>query len=32
MRAALDSRYGEAVGSRAVDDLLKKLQGEAGTG
>ena len=28
MRAALDARYGEAVGSRAVDDLLKKLQDE----
>lgn len=29
MRAALDARYGEAVGSRAVDDLIKKLQDEA---
>lgn len=29
MRAALDVRYGEAVGSRAVDDLIKKLQDEA---
>jgi hypothetical protein len=29
MRAALDDRYGEAVGSRAVDDLLKRLQDEA---
>lgn len=29
MRAALDARYGEAVGSRAVDDLLKKLQGDS---
>ena len=28
MRAALDARYGEAVGSRAVDDLIKKLQDE----
>ena len=26
MRAALDARYGEAVGSRAVEDLIKKLQ------
>ena len=26
MRAALDERYGEAVGSRAVDDLIRKLQ------
>lgn len=26
MRAALDARYGEAVGSRAVDDLIKKLR------
>ena len=26
MRAALDARYGEAVGSRAVDDLIKKMQ------
>lgn len=26
MRDALDVRYGEAVGSRAVDDLIKKLQ------
>lgn len=29
MRAALDDRYGETVGSRAVDDLLKRLQDEA---
>ena len=28
MRAALDDRYGETVGSRAVDDLLKRLQDE----
>lgn len=28
MRAALDSRYGGAVGSRAVDDLLKSLEDE----
>ena len=28
MRAALDERYGETVGSRAVDDLLKRLQDE----
>ena len=28
MRAALDERYGESVGSRAVDDLLKRLQDE----
>jgi len=28
MRAALDARYGEAVGSKAVDDLIKKLQDE----
>ena len=26
MRSALDQRYGEAVGSKAVDDLIKKLQ------
>lgn len=26
MRAALDARYGESVGSRAVDDLIKRLQ------
>ena len=29
MRKALDDRYGEAVGSRAVDDLVKRLQDEA---
>ncbi|NND04662.1 MAG: hypothetical protein HKN91_17950 [Acidimicrobiia bacterium] len=29
MRAALDARYGEAVGSKAVDDLIKKLQDES---
>lgn len=29
MRAALDQRYGEAVGSRAVDDLIKKLQDDS---
>jgi len=28
MRAALDARYGGAVGSRAVDDLLKSLEDE----
>ncbi|MFC2176828.1 hypothetical protein ACFLRH_00260 [Actinomycetota bacterium] len=28
MRAALDERYGGAVGSRAVDDLLKSLEDE----
>ena len=28
MREALDARYGESVGSRAVDDLLKRLQDE----
>lgn len=29
MRAALDARYGEAVGSRAVDDLIRRLQDES---
>ena len=29
MRKALDDRYGESVGSRAVDDLLKRLQDES---
>ncbi len=28
MRAALDTRYGGTVGSRAVDDLLKSLEDE----
>lgn len=29
MRSALDARYGETVGSRAVDDLIKRLQDES---
>ena len=29
MRDALDARYGEAVGSRAVDPLLKSIEDEA---
>ena len=28
MRTALDERYGKAVGSRAVEDLLKSLEDE----
>jgi hypothetical protein len=28
MRAALDERYGKAVGSRAVEDFLKSLEDE----
>ncbi|MEA2000715.1 MAG: hypothetical protein U9N84_02320 [Actinomycetota bacterium] len=28
MRAMLDERYGEAVGNRAVDDLIRRLQEE----
>lgn len=28
MREALDSRYGETYGSRAVDDFLRDLQGD----
>jgi hypothetical protein len=28
MRVILDDRYGEAVGNAAVDDLIRKLQGE----
>lgn len=29
MRSLLDERYGEEVGNRAVDDLIRKLQEEA---
>ena len=28
MRSVLDDRYGEAVGNRAVDDLIRRLQEE----
>jgi hypothetical protein len=28
MRSVLDERYGEEVGNRAVDDLIRKLQQE----
>ena len=28
MRALLDDRYGETVGNRAVDDLIRRLQEE----
>jgi hypothetical protein len=28
IRAVLDDRYGEAVGNRAVDDLIRRLQEE----
>lgn len=28
MRSILDERYGEAVGNAAVDDLIRKLQGD----
>ena len=28
MRALLDERYGEAVGNKAVDDLIRRLQEE----
>ncbi len=28
MREALDTRYGETYGSRAVDDFLREIQGE----
>ena len=30
MRAALDERYGGAVGARAVEDFLKSLEDESG--
>ena len=29
MRSVLDERYGEAVGNKAVDDLIRKLQQES---
>jgi hypothetical protein len=29
MRSVLDGRYGEAVGNKAVDDLIRKLQEES---
>jgi hypothetical protein len=29
MRSMLDERYGESVGNRAVDDLIRRLQEEA---
>ncbi len=29
MRTILDERYGETVGNAVVDDLIRKLQGEA---
>lgn len=29
MRSILDDRYGEEVGNRAVDDLIKRLQEES---
>ncbi len=29
MRSLLDERYGEEVGNRAVDDLIRKLQEES---
>jgi hypothetical protein len=29
MRSVLDERYGEEIGNRAVDDLIRKLQQES---